>query len=101
MALQSISAASSHHFEEYGVDPETEMIDYDAMEKKALEVQPKLIVAGASAYPRIIDFARIREICDKCGALMMVDMAHIAGIVAAGRHPNPVRYADIVTLDDP
>lgn len=86
-----------YHFEEYGVDPETEMIDYDAMEKKALEVQPKLIVAGASAYPRIIDFARIREICDKCGALMMVDMAHIAGIVAAGRHPNPVRYADIVT----
>lgn len=86
-----------YHFEEYGVDPETEMIDYDAMEKKALEVQPKLIVAGASAYSRIIDFARIREICDKCGALMMVDMAHIAGIVAAGRHPNPVRYADIVT----
>ena len=86
-----------YHFEEYGVDPATEMIDYDAMEKKALEVQPKLIVAGASAYPRIIDFARIREICDKVGALMMVDMAHIAGIVAAGRHPNPVAYADIVT----
>ncbi len=86
-----------YHFEEYGVDPETETIDYDAMEKKALEVQPKLIVAGASAYPRIIDFARIREICDKCGALMMVDMAHIAGIVAAGRHPNPCAYADIVT----
>lgn len=86
-----------YHFEEYGVDAATEMIDYDAMEKKALEVQPKLIVAGASAYPRIIDFARIREICDKAGALMMVDMAHIAGIVAAGRHPNPVEYADIVT----
>ena len=86
-----------YHFEEYGVDPATEMIDYDAMEKKALEVQPKLIVAGASAYPRIIDFARIREICDKVGALMMVDMAHIAGIVAAGRHPNPVEVADIVT----
>lgn len=86
-----------YHFEEYGVDPATEMIDYDAMEKKALEVRPKLIVAGASAYPRIIDFARIREICDKVGALMMVDMAHIAGIVAAGRHPNPVEYADIVT----
>lgn len=86
-----------YHFEEYGVDPATEMIDYDAMEKKAFEVQPKLIVAGASAYPRIIDFARIREICDKVGALMMVDMAHIAGIVAAGRHPNPVEYADIVT----
>lgn len=86
-----------YHFEEYGVDAATEMIDYDAMEKKALEVRPKLIVAGASAYPRIIDFARIREICDKAGALMMVDMAHIAGIVAAGRHPNPVEYADIVT----
>lgn len=86
-----------YHFEEYGVDAATEMIDYDAMEKKALEVQPKLIVAGASAYPRIIDFARIRDICDKAGALMMVDMAHIAGIVAAGRHPNPVEYADIVT----
>lgn len=86
-----------YHFEEYGVSPGTETIDYDAMEAKAMEVKPKLIVAGASAYPRIIDFARIREICDKCGALMMVDMAHIAGIVAAGRHPNPVEYADIVT----
>lgn len=86
-----------YHFEEYGVDPETETIDYDAMEAKAIACQPKLIVAGASAYPRIIDFARIREICDKVGALMMVDMAHIAGIVAAGRHPNPVEYADIVT----
>ena len=86
-----------YHFEEYGVSPDTETIDYDAMEANALEVKPKLIVAGASAYPRIIDFARIREICDKCGALMMVDMAHIAGIVAAGRHPNPVEYADIVT----
>ena len=86
-----------YHFEEYGVSPDTETIDYDAMEAKAMEVKPKLIVAGASAYPRIIDFARIREVCDKCGALMMVDMAHIAGIVAAGRHPNPVEYADIVT----
>ena len=86
-----------YHFEEYGVDAETETIDYDAMEAKAIACQPKLIVAGASAYPRIIDFARIREICDKVGALMMVDMAHIAGIVAAGRHPNPVEYADIVT----
>ena len=71
--------------------------EYDEFERIALEVQPKLIVAGASAYPRIIDFKRIREIADKCGALMMVDMAHIAGIVAAGRHPNPVEYADIVT----
>ena len=86
-----------YDFAEYGVSPETEVIDYDEFERIALEVQPKLIVAGASAYPRIIDFKRIREIADKCGALMMVDMAHIAGIVAAGRHPNPVEYADIVT----
>ena len=86
-----------YDFAEYGVSPETEVIDYDEFEKIAMEVQPKLIVAGASAYPRIIDFKRIREIADKCGALMMVDMAHIAGIVAAGRHPNPVEYADIVT----
>ena len=86
-----------YDFAEYGVSPDTEVIDYDEFERIALEVQPKLIVAGASAYPRIIDFKRIREIADKCGALMMVDMAHIAGIVAAGRHPNPVEYADIVT----
>lgn len=86
-----------YNFDEYGVDPETETIDYDALEKKAMEVKPALIVSGASAYPRIIDFARIREICDKCGALMMVDMAHIAGLVAAGLHPNPVDYADVVT----
>lgn len=86
-----------YDFAEYGVSPDTEAIDYDEFERIALEVQPKLIVAGASAYPRIIDFKRIREIADKCGALIMVDMAHIAGIVAAGRHPNPVEYADIVT----
>ena len=86
-----------YDFAEYGVSPDTEVIDYDEFEKIAMDVQPKLIVAGASAYPRIIDFKRIREIADKCGALMMVDMAHIAGIVAAGRHPNPVEYADIVT----
>ena len=86
-----------YDFAEYGVSPDTEVIDYDEFEKIAMEVQPKLIVAGASAYPRVIDFKRIREIADKCGALMMVDMAHIAGIVAAGRHPNPVEYADIVT----
>ena len=86
-----------YDFAEYGVSPDTEAIDYDEFERIALEVQPKLIVAGASAYPRIIDFKRICEIADKCGALMMVDMAHIAGIVAAGRHPNPVEYADIVT----
>ena len=81
----------------YGVSAETETIDYDEMEKIALACKPKMIVSGASAYPRIIDFARIREICDKVGALMMVDIAHIAGLVAAGLHPNPVPYADFVT----
>ena len=81
----------------YGVSAETEVLDYDEMEKIALECKPKMIVSGASAYPRIIDFARIREICDKAGALMMVDIAHIAGLVAAGLHPNPVPYADFVT----
>jgi glycine hydroxymethyltransferase len=73
------------------------MIDYDDLEKQALEIKPKLIVAGASAYPRIIDFKRFREICDKVGAMLMVDMAHIAGLVAAKLHPNPCDYADIVT----
>ena len=72
-------------------------IDYDALEKQALEVKPKLLVCGASAYPRIIDFKRIREICDKVGAYMMVDIAHIAGLVAVGLHPSPVPYADFVT----
>ncbi len=81
----------------YGVSEETETIDYDEMEKIALECKPKLIVSGASAYPRIIDFKRIREICDQVGALMMVDIAHIAGLVAAGLHPSPVPYADFVT----
>lgn len=81
----------------YGVSKETETIDYDEMEKIALECKPKMIVAGASAYPRILDFARIRAICDKVGALMMVDIAHIAGLVAAGLHPNPVPVADFVT----
>ncbi len=81
----------------YGVSPETEVIDYDEMEKIALECKPKMIVSGASAYPRIIDFKRIREICDKVGAYMMVDIAHIAGLVAAGVHPSPVPYADFVT----
>ena len=84
-------------FEAYGVSPETGRIDYDALEEKAMSYRPKLIVAGASAYPRIIDFERISEIAHKCGALMMVDMAHIAGLVAAGLHPSPVPYADIVT----
>ena len=81
----------------YGVSKETETIDYDEMERTALACKPKMIVAGASAYPRIIDFARIRAICDKAGALMMVDIAHIAGLVAAGLHPSPVPYADFVT----
>lgn len=81
----------------YGVSPETETLDYDEMEKIALECKPKLIVSGASAYPRFLDFKRIREICDKAGALMMVDIAHIAGLVAAGLHPSPVPYADFVT----
>ena len=85
------------HFVSYGVTEEKEIIDYDALEKTALEVRPKLIVAGASAYPRIIDFARLREITDKVGCLLMVDMAHIAGLVAAGEHPSPVPYADFVT----
>lgn len=81
----------------YGVDPETELIDYDAMDKLAKEHHPKLIVAGASAYPRIIDFQRIADIAHANGALLLVDMAHIAGLVAAGLHPSPVPYADIVT----
>lgn len=86
-----------YHFEAYGVASEDGRIDYDALEKKAMEYQPKLIVAGASAYPRTIDFARFADIAHKCGALLMVDMAHIAGLVAAGLHPSPVPYADIVT----
>ena len=81
----------------YGVDPETELIDSDAMDKLAKEHHPKLIVAGASAYPRIIDFKRIADIAHANGALLLVDMAHIAGLVAAGLHPSPVPYADIVT----
>ena len=85
------------NFVAYGVTEDEEVIDYDALEKQALEVKPKLIVAGASAYPRVIDFARLREIADKAGCLLMVDMAHIAGLVAAGEHPSPVPYADFVT----
>ncbi len=81
----------------YGVSRETETLDYDEMEKIAVSCKPRLIVSGASAYPRIIDFKRIRELCDKVGALMMVDIAHIAGLVAAGLHPSPVPYADFVT----
>ena len=81
----------------YGVSPSDERIDYDALAKQALEVQPKMITAGASAYPRIIDFQRMREIADSVGAYLFVDMAHIAGLVAAGLHPNPVPLADFVT----
>ena len=81
----------------YNVNKETEMIDYEEFEKLAIKEKPKMIIAGASAYSRIIDFAKIREICDKCGAIMMVDMAHIAGLVATGLHPSPIEYADVVT----
>ncbi len=81
----------------YGVSEETGRIDYDELERLALEVQPKIIVSGASAYPRFLDFERIRAICDRVGAYMMVDIAHIAGLVAAGLHPSPVPYADFVT----
>ncbi len=86
-----------YNFVAYGVDPETEMIDYDEVRRLALAHKPKIIVAGASAYPRAIDFAKLREIADETGALFMVDMAHIAGLVAAGLHMNPVPYADVVT----
>ncbi len=85
------------NFVAYGVDPETHYIDYDKVLETAKECQPKLIVAGASAYPRIIDFKRLREIADEVGAYLMVDMAHIAGLVAGGVHPNPVPYCDFVT----
>ena len=81
----------------YGVAEGTEVIDYEEMERIALECKPKLVICGASAYPRTLDFKRMREICDKVGALMMVDIAHIAGLVAAGLHPSPVPYADFVT----
>lgn len=81
----------------YGVNHETEMIDYDEMERIALDCKPKMIVVGASAYSRTIDFPKCREIADKVGAILMVDMAHIAGLVAAGVHPSPVPYADVVT----
>jgi glycine hydroxymethyltransferase len=81
----------------YGVKQDTHLIDYDELEAIALRERPKLIIAGASAYPRIIDFSKFREIADKVGAYLMVDMAHIAGLVAAGLHPSPVPYADVVT----
>lgn len=81
----------------YGVNKETELLDYDEMERIALECKPRMIVSGASAYSRMIDFKRIREICDKVGAIMMVDMAHVAGLVAAGLYDSPIPYADVVT----
>ena len=90
---------SGKHFNSvlYGVDPETGVINYDKVREIALECKPKLIVAGASAYPRVIDFKKFREIADEVGAYLMVDMAHIAGLIAAGVHPSPVPYADFVT----
>ena len=90
-------SGSYFNFVPYGVDPETHYIDYDKLRAQAMEVKPKMIVAGASAYPRVIDFEKLRSICDECGAYLMVDMAHIAGLVAAGQHPNPVPWADVVT----
>ena len=86
-----------YHVVPYGVSEKTETIDYDEVERLAKEHRPKLIIAGASAYPRIIDYSRFRQIADQVGALLMVDMAHIAGLIAAGLHPSPVPYADFVT----
>ncbi len=90
-------SGKTYNFVPYGVDPETHVIDYDKVLEIAKECKPKLIVAGASAYPRVIDFKKFREIADEVGAYLMVDMAHIAGLVAAGVHPNPVPYCDFVT----
>ena len=87
----------NYQFHSYGVTKEEEIIDYQEVRKKALEIKPKLIVAGASAYSRTIDFEKMAEIANEVGALLMVDMAHIAGLVAAGLHPNPIPYADVVT----
>src|SRR5579872_6036254 len=86
-----------YEFAWYGVDQESERLDYDAIEAQAREFKPKLLVAGASAYPRLLDFVRLRAIADSVGARLMVDMAHIAGLVAGGVHPSPVPYADVVT----
>ena len=90
-------SGSYFNFVPYGVSSETEMIDYEDVRRIALECKPKMIVAGASAYPRVIDVPKLREIADEVGALLMVDMAHIAGLVAAGEHPSPVPFADFVT----
>lgn len=86
-----------YKFSSYGVSKDTEMIDYAEVRNTAFSIKPKMIVAGASAYPRVIDFKKLREICDEIGAYLMVDMAHIAGLVATGAHPSPVPYADFVT----
>ncbi len=91
------ASGKSYSFISYGITRETERIDYPEVERLAKEYKPKLIVAGASSYPRIIDFERLRYIADLVGARLMVDMAHIAGMVAAGLHPSPVPYADVVT----
>ena len=95
----SKASISGKYFEAtfYGVSKETEMLDYNEIMKRAKEEMPKIIIAGASAYPRIIDFKKMREIADEVGAYLMVDMAHIAGLIAAGLHPSPVPYADVVT----
>ncbi len=86
-----------YHAEQYGIDTSTGLIDYDALEAQAVAVKPKMIIAGFSAYSRHLDFARFRAICDKVGALLFVDMAHVAGLVAAGLYPNPIPFADVVT----
>ncbi len=90
-------SGKQYHVVPYGLNEETETIDYDEVARLALECKPKLILAGASAYPRTIDFKRFREICDKVGAYFMVDVAHIAGLIVAGEHPSPFPYADVVT----
>ncbi|MDD4094857.1 MAG: serine hydroxymethyltransferase [Oscillospiraceae bacterium] len=90
-------SGKTYHSEFYTVSPETCLIDYDRLYDQAIKIKPKVIIAGASAYPRIIDFKRFRDIADACGAYLFVDMAHIAGLVAAGLHPNPIPYADFVT----
>ncbi|NLF80249.1 MAG: serine hydroxymethyltransferase, partial [Clostridia bacterium] len=86
-----------YEFHAYGVEPDTETIDYDKLMDQAMQIKPAMIVAGASAYPRAIDFAKFRAIADACGALLMTDMAHIAGLVAVGEHMSPVPYCDVVT----
>ena len=90
-------SGKNYNIVSYGVDPETGLIDYDKLRALALETKPKMMIAGASAYPRILDFSKFSEIAKECGAYLMVDMAHIAGLVAAGLHPSPFGYADVVT----